>query len=165
MNQPHIIYWANLSRHRGFYIALSLEGFFLFSKMLELNYMMNQKSQTGAIGEQAAANFLGKKDYEILDMNYKNNSGRRLGEIDIIARDSATGEIVFVEVKTRAGQKYEATLPEENITPSKLHKLAKIASAYLAVNDLRNVSYRFDAISVWLDFETRLAKIKHITHI
>lgn len=118
-------------------------------------------SETGQQGEQIAADFLKNNGYTILEMNFKNNSGRRLGEIDIIAKDK-NGELVFVEVKTREYQKYKNTLPEENITRDKLRKLSKIANAYLYQNNLKDADYRFDAISVWLDFETRSAKVKHI---
>jgi len=123
---------------------------------------MNAKTTTGQTGEQVAANFLKEKGYEILDMNFKNDSGRRLGEIDIVAKDRKTEEIVFVEVKTRDYAKYSQTLPEENITYQKLKKLAKIATIYLRQKRLSDCGYRFDAISVWLDYATRMAKIKHI---
>lgn len=122
-------------------------------------------NSTGQTGEQVAANYLKNKGYRIIEMNFKNDFGRRLGEIDIIAEDKTAGEIVFVEVKTREFSKYQNTLPEENITYSKLRKLAKIAGAYLHKNQLRDKNYRFDAVSVWLDFETRNAKIKHIESI
>jgi len=124
--------------------------------------MANEKLQTGQIGEQVAANFLKNKGFEILNMNFQNNAGRRLGEIDIIARDIQQQEIVFVEVKTREYTKYKNTLPEANITQSKLRKLNKIATIYLRQHNLTSYAYRFDAISVWLNFETRRAKIKHI---
>ena len=123
---------------------------------------MTNKKTIGETGEQVAANFLRKKGYEILDMNFQNDSGRRLGEIDIIAKDNANNELVFVEVKTRDYQKYGQTLPEENITYQKMHKLAKIAVVYLRQKHLTDYAYRFDAISVWLDHTTRTAKIKHI---
>lgn len=126
---------------------------------------MTDNNSTGQTGEEVAANYLKAKNYEILDMNFKNNSGRRLGEIDIIARDKTTDELVFVEVKTRDFSKYSDTLPEENITRAKLHKLSKIASAYLRAKGLQDAGYRFDAISVWLNHETRLARVKHIPHI
>lgn len=127
--------------------------------------MLQTKSEIGRTGEQVAANFLKDKGYAILDMNFKNDSGRRLGEIDIIARDIAQNEIVFVEVKTRDYAKYGGTLPEENINAQKLRKLAKIATIYLRQKNLENCAYRFDALSVWLDYGTRLAKIKHIPNI
>jgi putative endonuclease len=127
--------------------------------------MTGTESQTGQTGEQVAANFLQNNGYEILGMNFKNDSGRRLGEIDIIAKDIAADELVFVEVKTRDFQKYKDTLPEENITRDKLRKLSKIANAYLNQQNLRDKNYRFDAISVWLNHETRMAKVKHIPNI
>ncbi|MFA7208650.1 MAG: YraN family protein [Parcubacteria group bacterium] len=127
--------------------------------------MPQTKSEIGKTGEQVAANFLKSKGYSILDMNFKNNSGHRLGEIDIIAKDRSRNEIVFAEVKTREYARYKNTLPEENISRQKLHKLDKIAAFYLKKNSLENCDYRFDALSVWLDYETRRAKIKHIPNM
>jgi len=119
----------------------------------------------GRDGETVAANFLQGMGYEILERNFKNKTGRMLGEIDIIAKDKKMNEIVFVEVKTREYQKYKDTLPEENITPSKLRKLNKISTRYLQDNNLRDEAYRFDALSIWLDYATRNAKIKHLKSI
>jgi putative endonuclease len=121
---------------------------------------ISQKRRFGNIGEKAAAKYLGKKGYEIVETNYQNKFGRKIGEIDIIARDR--GEIVFVEVKTREMQKYRDTLPEENITHQKLKKMDKIANLYLNKKGLNKNSFRFDAISVWLDLNEKKAKIKHI---
>ena len=125
--------------------------------------MPSTKRSFGDLGEKAAARYLKNKGYEILGFNFQNNSGRRLGEIDIIAKEK--GEIVFVEVKTRDMGKYGATNPEENITRAKLHKLDKIAWAYLRAHQLENAPYRFDAISVWLDLAQKTAKIKHISQL
>lgn len=112
------------------------------------------------MGEELAAKYLKEKGYKILDINFQNNFGRRLGEIDIIAQDK--NELVFVEVKTREMKRYADTLPEENITQTKLLRLAKIASAYIRLKKLDNLDYRFDALSVWLDCDLKEAKIKHI---
>ena len=132
--------------------------------MDEIKNNLNHNS-TGQTGEQVAANFLKNKGYEILGMNFKNNSGRIVGEIDIIARDLEQNEVVFAEVKTREYSRYKDTLPEENISYQKLRRLAKIATIYLRKNHLEDSAYRFDAISIWLNFETRMAKIKHIPNI
>lgn len=126
---------------------------------------MKNTSSTGKAGEEAAANYLQQKGYSILEMNYKNNFGRRLGEIDIIAEDKKEDELVFVEVKTREYQKYKDTLPEENITYTKLRKFSRIANAFLNARGWQDRAYRFDAVSVWLDWQTRMAKIKHIRNI
>lgn len=123
---------------------------------------LTQKGKIGDLGERIAANYLKKKGYEILEMNYQNNLGRRLGEIDIIAKDTVKNDIVFVEVKTRNLQKYSETLPEENITYPKLRKLERIANAYLNNKRLNLCGYRFDAVSVWVDEDQNRAKVKHI---
>ena len=125
--------------------------------------MPSIKTKFGDIGERAAAKYLQDKGYKILEFNFQNDQGRRLGEIDIIAKEKE--EFVFVEVKSREMKKYGATLPEENITRAKLHKLDKIAWAYLRSHHLESASYRFDAISVWLDLANKKARIKHISHL
>jgi Holliday junction resolvase-like predicted endonuclease len=56
-------------------------------------------------------------------------------------------------------------LPEENITHSKLRKLSKIANQYLYQNNLQDSEYRFDSLSVWIDIDSKTAKIKHIRNI
>jgi putative endonuclease len=116
----------------------------------------------GNLGEEAAIKFLKQKGYKILDRNFQNNLGRRLGEIDIIAKDKKENEIVFVEVKTREYNKFRETDPEENITYPKLRRLEKIANAYIRFKKIDNCAYRFDAISVWLDSDSKKAEIKHI---
>jgi putative endonuclease len=123
------------------------------------------KSEVGQIGEETAAKYLKKMGYKILDRNWKNPFGYRLGEIDIIAREKK--EIIFVEVKTRAADNCNQlnVLPEEQINRSKLHKLERIASCYLNVKRLKSFPYRFDAVSVWLDSDYKQAKIKHIKSI
>lgn len=123
------------------------------------------KRKFGDLGEKIAVNFLKNKGYEILDTNFQNNWGRRLGEIDIAAKDLKNGETVFIEVKTREYQKYKNSLPEENITYSKLRRLAKIANLYLKQKKLGDCDFRFDAISIWLDYSSRRAKVKHIKNI
>ncbi|MDR3559795.1 MAG: YraN family protein [Candidatus Pacebacteria bacterium] len=116
----------------------------------------------GNLGEEAAVKYLKEKDYVILDRNFQNNSGRRLGEIDIVARGRKENELVFVEVKTREMAGYGDTLPEENITYPKLRRLEKIAQTYIRLKKLEDLPYRFDAISVWLNLEKNITRIKHI---
>jgi len=122
-----------------------------------------ENANTGSKGEDVAVKFLKGKDYKILARNFKNLRGRQLGEIDIIAEKNK--EIIFVEVKTRSLEKFGETLPEENITRSKLHKLSKIANSYIKANNLWNYPYHFDAISVWLSNDGKNAKVKHIENI
>ena len=123
---------------------------------------MNHNS-VGAIGEKIAANFLLSQGYELLDANRYNQRGYRVGELDLIAKQK-TGDIVFVEVKTRKG-KLGSVVPEENITPKKIGKLQKAAQYYLRMNGLEGSSWRIDAIAIVMDFYTRKMDIKHIKNI
>lgn len=117
----------------------------------------------GARGEKAAIAHLKKKGYKILASNFFNSNGRRLGEIDIIAKDG--DEIVFVEVKTRTIAAFGKPLPEESITPTKLYKLNKAASFYISKNQLFDVPCRFDAITIIANPVTGSAKLRHLKNI
>jgi putative endonuclease len=110
-----------------------------------------QKNSVGAKGEKEAQKYLKKQGYKIIDRNWCNESGKRIGEIDIIAMDTAINQIVFVEVKTRKLERYdESVLPEDQITKSKLNKINKIAEVYIKENDLWSEQWRIDAISVYV---------------
>lgn len=122
-----------------------------------------KEKSLGQLGEDAAVKYLKKHGYKIVERNYCNTVGRRVGEIDIIAQKN--GELVFVEVKTRNQENYGNTLPEANITPSKLHKLAKIANNYIRRQKLLDTPYHFDALSVWIAGDRQTAKIKHLENI
>lgn len=126
-------------------------------------FKKQQALSTGTRGEQAAINYLKKNGYKILASNFFNTSGRRLGEIDIVAKDGE--EIVFVEVKTRTAKHKNSPLPEESITPAKLHKLNKAASFYISKNKLFDLPYRFDAITLLADPENEKATLRHIKNI
>ena len=117
----------------------------------------------GARGERAAIAYLKKKGYKVLASNFFNSSGRRLGEIDIIAKDGE--EIVFIEVKTRTISDFRKIIPEESITSAKLYKLNKAASFYISKNQLFSAPYRFDAITLVAEPKKSSATLKHIKNI
>lgn len=121
------------------------------------------QSKTGSLGEELGCRYLRDKGYKILATNYCNTSGRRLGEIDIVAEYKK--EVVFVEVKTRKGDVSNTLLPEASITRAKLHKLERIASHYLRENRRQSSQYHFDALSILYDVVTGQAKIRHLEYI
>ena len=83
--------------------------------------MMTEKQQRGALGEQAAVDYLRQNGFVIIERNWR--MGR--SEVDIIA--SRYDEIHFVEVKTR---KFSSmTAPEEAITEQKMRAMRRAASA------------------------------------
>lgn len=125
-------------------------------------FTQKKELSVGECGEDIAVRFLKKNGYKIIARNWFNTTGRRIGEIDIIALDKKTKEMVFVEVKTRVLNNDEnIVLPQEQIVPAKLHKLQKAAECYIKENDLWNERWRFDALAVIL----RNRSMVEITHI
>jgi len=113
------------------------------------------KKQIGYLGESLAEKYLIKKNYLILAKNYTIKGG----EIDIIAQDLNTQEIVFVEVKARTSSKYG--FPEQAVNSVKKYHLNKTAQNYLFKNSYSAFqNYRFDIISVELNFKTKKAKVR-----
>lgn len=130
--------------------------------MFRLN-KANPNLSLGARGEKSAENYLKRCGYLVLEKNFCNSSGKRIGEIDIIAKDGE--EFVFVEVKTRNITSGGSNLPEENINSSKLYKLNKAASFYISKNKLHSANYRFDAITILADSKNNTATLRHLKNI
>lgn len=117
----------------------------------------------GVMGEKWGCQYLEKKGYKILETNFKNPQGRRLGEIDIIVEKDR--KIVFVEVKTKHILGLAYGLPEDNINKKKLHKLQKIAAYYLKQKKWLDREYGFDGLAITYDETNRTAKIRHLPDI
>lgn len=127
-----------------------------FLRRFHLNNPVGEK------GEDIAVVFLKHAGFRILERNYKNKSGRALGEIDIVAEDRS--ELVFVEVKAREARPGEDVFPEENITTSKLRKLSRIAEEYIREKKRERSPYRFDAVLI-VFFVGSNPKIRHFRNI
>lgn len=111
------------------------------------------KKDIGKIGENAAAKFLIRKGYRILERNWR----IRGGEIDIVATDGDT--VVFVEVKSRTSTEYGTG--EEAITSWKIKRLINAAQAYLRYKG-EDYECRFDVISILFNERGRAKEINHI---
>ncbi len=130
---------------------------------MNLLFWRKQVKNTGSFGETIAEEYLRKKGYRILERNYANTKGRRLGELDIVA--FYEGEIVFVEVKTREWEK-DAPLPEESVNRKKLHRLEKIAVSYLKAKKKEASAYHFDVIAIFLDSPRgKVVEIRHLERV
>ena len=101
--------------------------------------MKTQNQIFGDLGEAFAMQFLKKKNYKLLDCNYKCKDG----EIDIIARKN--GVYVFVEVKTRST---DFMLPQEAVNVDKENNIFETAKHFMRSYALKNVNYRFDIIEI-----------------
>lgn len=101
----------------------------------------NNKRSFGKLGEDLAAEYLGKNGYKLLDRNYRSG---RMGEIDIVA---VQGEyLCFIEVKTRTGKLFG--LPCEAVDARKQANLRKLAWAYMKHKGLEGKNARFDVVEV-----------------
>ena len=100
---------------------------------------MSDKKILGKIGEKIAQEYLIKKNYLIVELNWR----YKKAEVDIISQLKDT--LVFVEVKCRKSDFFGK--PEQSIDHKKeeLYKLA--AENYLEVNNLEH-EIRFDVISI-----------------
>jgi putative endonuclease len=124
-----------------------------------------QNKKIGRMGETIAANYLRQGGYKILDMNFENKFGYRVGELDIVACEEKTGEIAFVEVKTRRKGGQGSNHPELAITRAKYRRLTRILSQYLRQKRLEDVPYRIDAISIEMDMLQKKAILRHLKYI
>lgn len=110
----------------------------------------------GRFGEEASVEYLKRKRYKILDINFR----CKIGEVDIVARDKST--IVFIEVKSRQSNQYG--YPSEAVNYHKQRKISKVALYYLQSKKLFDYDYniRFDVIEI-LDYLENV-KINHIVN-
>ena len=109
-------------------------------------------NSNGALAERAAANYLRKKRYKLLDFNYYT----KFGEIDLIFKHKKS--IVFVEVKARDSK--HGVSPKAFVDRTKQEKIIKTAQYYLMKNNIK-LSPRFDVVEVIYENN----EIKSIEHL
>ncbi len=113
-----------------------------------------KRSETGALGERIACDFLGENGYQILEKNYRCPKG----EIDIVARQSDT--LVFVEVRTKKSRRFGS--PEESITPAKMEKLRTLAQYYRQEHENLPLNWRIDVVAIEMEKSCRVTRIEII---
>ncbi|MDG1714288.1 YraN family protein [Lacinutrix sp.] len=100
---------------------------------------MAQHNDLGKKGEQLAVDYLIKKDYQILERNYRFQKA----EVDIIAQIKDT--LAIVEVKTRSTTDFGN--PQDFVKPKQIQRLVKAVDEFVLVNGL-DVEVRFDIIAI-----------------
>ena len=124
--------------------------------------VVTDKRRKGNVGEDAAAKFLRKNGYKILERNFVGDGS----EIDLIAKNRKDGTTVFVEVKTRSVDKtgsYESR-PAAAVTPEKQRKIIFASKIYMSRMRLKT-KMRYDVIEVLLeniDGKEKIADIRHL---
>ena len=113
--------------------------------------------EIGRTGEKAAAKFLRKSRYRILNKNLHISHN----EIDIIAENKEY--IVFVEVKARSiNNDLTNFVPSQAVTKEKQRRIISAARAFLC-GYKKSRQPRFDVIEVYLSKENqKVIKINHI---
>ena len=106
----------------------------------------------GRWGEQAAADFLKRRHYKILGLNYS----CRFGEIDVIAENRQY--VVFAEVKLRKSAAFAEA--REFVTAAKQRRVILTAEHWLAANPTKKQP-RFDVIEIY-GADGIIEKINHI---
>ncbi|MFA6252351.1 MAG: YraN family protein [Candidatus Paceibacterota bacterium] len=111
---------------------------------------MKNSIKIGNRGECIARAYLLSKDYEIIETNYffKTSTGRKLGEIDIIAKKNNVYS--FVEVKSSAykiGKNPFFDL-KKRVHCRKAEKIVFVAKNWLYFKKIENVKWQIDVISV-----------------
>lgn len=112
---------------------------------------MAQHNNLGKKGEQLAVDFLLKKNYKIIECNYRFNKA----EVDIIAQKSDI--LAIIEVKTRSSIDFGN--PQDFLKPKQMQRIVKAVDNYVNTNNL-NVEVRFDIIAIVK--EGKNFKIKHL---
>jgi len=112
----------------------------------------SESKDIGKKGETAAAKYLEKLGWKILEQNYRTSRG----EIDLIAQDRDL--LVFVEVKSYSCRSFY--LPSFSIDKNKRQCIIKAAKVYLFSKKVRDVNCRFDVVTIYKDSHGN-EKIEH----
>ena len=104
---------------------------------------MDGRRETGRVGEELAAAFVGRLGYRVVVRNFR----CRAGEIDLVALDGDT--VVFLEVRTRSGA--GRGTPLESVDGRKQAQVGRVARHYLAMRGWHERAARFDVIGIRWD--------------
>lgn len=120
---------------------------------------MIDKKTIGKWGENVACDYLKNEDYNILDRNFS----CRQGEIDIIAYDLKSNEVVFFEVKTRTSFNYG--IPSEAVNKTKQKHILNSVKYYLCCKGIHDMYIRIDVIEIVIDKENNRYKLNHLKSV
>jgi len=129
------------------------------------------KNEIGALGEQIAVNYLKKKGFSIVEVNYL----KKWGEIDVVARGTTVkGPIIrFIEVKTvsyETKRELEQAIsrgtwrPEENIHFKKIQRLNRAIESWITDNRYEG-DWEIDVIAVRMVTREKYATAKYLPGI
>jgi putative endonuclease len=102
---------------------------------------LSPRQRQGRRGEDQALTFLTRQGLELILRNYR----CRMGELDLVMRDS--GDVVIVEVRRRARADYGDALA--SVGPDKQRRIIQAARHLLMTRpDLAECTCRFDIVGI-----------------
>ena len=116
---------------------------------------MGRNNLVGSWGESLAGEYLRKKRYKLVAMNYR----CRYGEVDLIVANKQY--LVFVEVKLRKSDRFAAAL--EHVDLHKQQRLRTTAEFFLSEHQTA-LQPRFDVIEIYAP-EGTMTKKPCIHHV
>jgi len=116
---------------------------------------MGRNNIVGSWGETVAADYLIKKKYRLISMNYRS----RFGEIDLIV--SNREYLVFVEVKLRKSDKFAGAY--EHVDLRKQNRIRTTAEIFLSEYQT-DLQPRFDVVEIYAPngSKTAIPRINHM---
>lgn len=115
--------------------------------------MPNRRGTLGHEAEEAAATFLTRAGFRVVERNVR----FALGEIDLVCRDRDVW--VFVEVKCRQSRWGDA--PSAAVSWWKQRRLIQLAQLFLKFHRLTDVRCRFDVVAVTIGDDGR-RDVRHL---
>jgi len=115
------------------------------------------KTELAKWGETLARTYLENNQIDILESNFRTNSG----EIDLIGKKF--DRYIFFEVKTRQTINYG--YPEEAVTTEKINRIEEVAWEYFELNNIGDVNWQIDIISIIRNPASNKYEIKWIDNV
>lgn len=115
---------------------------------------MDEQYELGVKGEALAVEYLLKRGYQILEQRWHDHHL----EIDILAFDPESNEVVSIEVKTRSTDIWGD--PENAVDSKKIKRSVYATDYYLKLHNI-NYPVRFDIFAIVIPY-AGTPKINHI---
>ncbi|MBN1535263.1 MAG: YraN family protein [Anaerolineales bacterium] len=109
----------------------------------------------GRWGEDCAARYLEEKGYSIVGRNVRTP----FGEIDLLAQEGSSKDLIFVEVKTRASTRFGP--PEISVNKRKQEHIIATILSYFQEHPEMEEQWRVDIIAVEYKKNGEPATITH----
>ncbi|VAW32469.1 hypothetical protein MNBD_CPR01-71 [hydrothermal vent metagenome] len=119
----------------------------------------------GHVGERAAAEYLRRHKFRIIDRNI----AHKTGELDIVAQKENVVHVI--EVKSTVCDEFPLRFctgdnfdPTDKLNPTKIRKVVRTGEWYLAEKKWRG-EWQVDGVVVWLRRDDGVARVRYIPHI